>query len=281
MRIKIKGVIAMGINISPRTDYSSLFSSMSATKKTGKTDNTSWAFGISSSDSSGFSLSDYASIKNGSYGKLLKAYYSKDSGSSKSSEAAQKIVGNSYDSKATNSSLSKDTAALSKSADALLKKGEGSLFEEKEIVSKDENGVETKTKGYDRDAIYKAVSDFAKDYNALIDSASKSNNTSVLSTAANMTSQTAVYSKALEKIGVKIGEDNTLSIDKDTFDKADVSSIKSLFNGSGSFADMTKSRSDIIEASARSDSLKAGGTYASTGMYNNALLNGSSFSSFV
>ena len=271
----------MGINISPRTDYSSLFSSMSATKKTGKTDNTSWAFGISSSDSSGFSLSDYASIKNGSYGKLLKAYYSKDSGSSKSSEAAQKIVGNSYDSKATNSSLSKDTAALSKSADALLKKGEGSLFEEKEIVSKDENGVETKTKGYDRDAIYKAVSDFAKDYNALIDSASKSNNTSVLSTAANMTSQTAVYSKALEKIGVKIGEDNTLSIDKDTFDKADVSSIKSLFNGSGSFADMTKSRSDIIEASARSDSLKAGGTYASTGMYNNALLNGSSFSSFV
>ena len=37
MRIKIKGVIAMGINISPRTDYSSLFSSMSATKKTGKT----------------------------------------------------------------------------------------------------------------------------------------------------------------------------------------------------------------------------------------------------
>jgi hypothetical protein len=254
---------------------------MSATRNTGKTDNTSWAFGINQSGS-GFNLSDYASIKNGSYGKLLKAYYAKDSsGASKSNEAVNKIAGNSRDLATTNTSLSKDTAALSKSADALLKQGEGSLFEEKDLVTKDENGAETRTKGYDREGIYKAVSAFAKDYNSLIDSASKSNNTSVLSTAANMTSQTAVYRKALEKIGVKIGDDNTLSIDKETFDKTDVSSIKSLFNGSGSFADMTKSRSDIIETSARTDALKGSGTYGSTGLYDNALLGGASFSNIV
>ena len=47
----------MGIN----TDYSVLFGNMSTSAQTSST--------------SGFSLLDYASIKNGSYAKLLKAYY--------------------------------------------------------------------------------------------------------------------------------------------------------------------------------------------------------------
>ncbi|MBO4337447.1 MAG: hypothetical protein J5842_05185 [Lachnospiraceae bacterium] len=271
----------MSINISPRTDYSSLFSSMSTQTRKNGIDN-SWAFGGSSSSAGGVNLSDYASIKNGSYGKLLKAYYAKDSGSSsKTSEAAKKIVGNSYDSTALNSDLSKKTAALSKSADALLKKGDDSVFAEKELTVKDENGVETKTKGYDRDAIYKAVDSFAKDYNSLLDSAAESNNKSVLSTAANMTSQTSVYKKALEKVGIKVGDDNKLTIDKEAFEKADVEDIKNLFGKDGSLADSVKNRSDMIAGSARDDSLKTSGTYGSTGLYENALLNGTSFSSFI
>ena len=145
---KVKGVMRMSINISPRTDYSALFSNSSVSNKKSGADY-SWAFG-GSSQQTGFSLSDYASIKNGSYGKLLKAYYAKDDEgkTSRTSEAAKKIVGAGADSVSTNSQLSKDAAALEKSSDVLLKKGEGSLFEEKELTTKDENGVETKTKGY-------------------------------------------------------------------------------------------------------------------------------------
>jgi hypothetical protein len=275
MPAEIKGVMSMSINISPRTDYSALFSNMSVSNQKKSGPDYSWAFG-GQSQQTGFSLSDYASIKNGSYGKLLKAYYAKDEGS-KTSEAAKKIVGGSEDSVSTNSRLSKDAAALTKSTDALLKKGEGSLFEEKELTTKDESGNETKTKGYDREAIYKAVSDFAKDYNALIDSASKSNNHSVLSTAVNMTNQTSVYSKALSNIGITVKDDNTLSVDKEAFDKADVDSIKSLFSGNGSFADMTKSRTEMITSSAKADSLKASGMYGANGAYSNAMLSGSSF----
>ncbi len=270
----------MSISISPRTDYSALFSSM--TPKT-QANNNSWAYGNAQS-ASGVNLSDYASIKNGSYGKLLKAYYSKDQTktSGSVSEIARKVTGNSYDSTATNTALSKETDALAKSADALLKKGKDSLFEEKDIKTKDENGAESTTRGYDRDAIYKAVSSFAKDYNDLIDTASKSNNTSVLTTAANMTGQTSVYSKALSNIGITVGDDNKLTIDKEKFDQADVNDIKALFNDNGSLADATKNRADMIAGSAQSDALKAGGTYASNGFYANAaLLNGASFSSFV
>ena len=272
----------MSINISPRTDYSALFSSMSANNR--KTNQNSWMFGAQAS--TGLNLSDYASIKNGSYGKLLKAYYTQDQSadarSSAVSSVAQKVVGNSYDSTATNTSLSKETSALVKSADVLLQKGKDSIFEEKELVTKDENGVETKEKGYDREAIYNAVSAFAKDYNALLDTAGKSNNKSVLSTAANMTGQTGIYKNALSKVGITIGDDNKLSIDKEALGKADVSTIKSLFNGSGSLADTTKSRAEMIASSAQSDAFKAGGTCAANGAYSNAtLFNGASFSSFV
>ncbi|MCR5418625.1 MAG: hypothetical protein K6E84_06890 [Lachnospiraceae bacterium] len=271
----------MSINISPRTDYSTLFSSMSASS--GKANSMSWLYG--DSQSSGINLSDYASIKNGSYGKLLKTYYSQNKDDSKASSVSQivkKVSGNSYDSATKNSALTKATSSLSKSADALLQKGSDSLFEEKDITSKDESGKETTVKGYDRDAIYNAVSAFAKDYNALLDASADSNNNSVLTTAANMTSQTAIFSKSLEKIGIKVGDDNKLSVDKDAFDKADVSAIKNVFNGNGSLADVTKAKSEIIASSAQNDASKASGTYASNGYYANAsYLNGSAFTSFV
>ena len=58
----------MSINIQAKTNYSFLFSGLSSS---------------ASNALSGNWLADYASIKNGSYGKLMKAYYAKDSGDSK------------------------------------------------------------------------------------------------------------------------------------------------------------------------------------------------------
>ena len=55
----------MSINIQAKTNYSFLFSGLSSS---------------ASNALSGNWLADYASIKNGSYGKLMKAYYAKDSG---------------------------------------------------------------------------------------------------------------------------------------------------------------------------------------------------------
>ena len=59
------------------TDYSALFGNLSTSAQTSST--------------SGFSLLDYASIKNGSYAKLLKAYYAKDS-TEKTAEEKKDIV---------------------------------------------------------------------------------------------------------------------------------------------------------------------------------------------
>ena len=78
-------------------------------------------------------LSDYASIKNGSYGKLLKAYYAKQDAenASVSGDSRQKLT------------LMRSSAdSLKKSADAL---NNPSLWEKKKIKKKDEEtGEETR-----------------------------------------------------------------------------------------------------------------------------------------
>ena len=88
-------------------------------------------------------LSDYAAIKNGSYGKLMKAYYAK--------QDAEKLSGKGDTSQKL--TLMKTSAdSLKKSADAL---NDASLWEKKKMKKKDERtGEETEVEDYDWDAIY-------------------------------------------------------------------------------------------------------------------------------
>lgn len=174
-------------------------------------------------------LGDYASIRNGSYGKLLKNYYAKQAKAEKS--------GNSEDIQKTKNELSKikgEAKSLSEAATALY--SDSSLFEKKEIKKTDENGNETKTVDYDRDAIKKKVSAFVDSYNAMVKSADKTEDTSVLRRTLNSVSRTKNNAKMLEKVGITVGKDNTLSIDEDKFKDASISDLKSLFSGRGSYA---------------------------------------------
>ena len=91
-------------------DFSALFSGTSDSSSVGNTN----------------MLSDYAAIKNGSYGKLMKAYYAK--------QDAEKLSGKGDTSQKL--TLMKTSAdSLKKSADAL---NDSSLLEKKKIKKKDE-----------------------------------------------------------------------------------------------------------------------------------------------
>lgn len=90
----------MSMNIRANTDYSVLFSSLSTKQNasasflgsTGSmSDLTSTVLGGSSS-SSGINLGDYAAIKNGSYRKLLNAYYSMKEEEELAAKEAEKSV---------------------------------------------------------------------------------------------------------------------------------------------------------------------------------------------
>ena len=109
-------------------------------------------------------LSDYAAIKNGSYRKLMKAYYAK--------QDAEKLSGKGDTSQKL--TLMKTSAdSLKKSADAL---NDSSLWEKKKIKKKDEKtGEEIEVEDYDWDKITKAVKSFVEDYNDVVKEAGESN----------------------------------------------------------------------------------------------------------
>ena len=189
-------------------------------------------------------LADYASIKNGSYGKLMKAYYAKNktdvsSTARKTATYKPNPAKKSKDSAETLTKIKKDADNLKASADTLLKTGEGSLFE-----------------GNDRDALYKAVSSFVDNYNSVLDSAGKSDTATIQHRASMMASATQANKNLLAKVGITLN-DNRLSIDKEAFEAADLHSIKSLFNDNYSYANRISSYSSYI-------SNKAGAEGAST-----------------
>ncbi len=227
-------------------DYSSLFSNLSTSSS-----NTSSTTGSASY------LSDYASIKNGSYSKLLKAYYAKNDTSS-TAKTAEDID----ESEKTNSTISADAKALKTSAEALVATGSKSVFNMKETT--DENG--NKTTDYDYDAIYKAVKSFADNYNKLIDSAGESDSNSILRKTLSITNGTKKNVNLFSKVGMTIGEDNKLSIDEKSFKESSINDLKALFNGVGSYAYNVSSTASMINSAAVNEIQKLN-TYTSTGAY--------------
>lgn len=244
-------------------------------------------FGSKSNSTSFFDyswLSDYASIKSGSYSKVVKAYYSKlesEESSSKadSSDKSDKLSTSlSQDSSKKLTAIKSSADELKDSALELMETGKESLFVEKETVTKNEDGTETVTKAYDMDAIYKAVSSFVDNYNDLIDDVDAADSSTVQSAADNMTNITELYENSLAKFGITIGDDNKLTIDEKTFKAADIEDIKNTFNGSHSFAASVSSQATFVNSAATREASRAN-TYTGSGTYSNNFSTGDMFDS--
>lgn len=258
----------MSINIRAKTDYSSLFSSMAASRNGSGSAGSNW-------------LSDYASLKNGSYLKLMKAYYAKDGSNSKvSSVVEQKNRVNGTDSSQLLNKTMKYADELGNAADKLTAKGSSSLFNEKEITTTGEDGTKTTTTGYDTDAIYSAVSKFVDSYNKVMSTAGNSATKSIYNQVANMESLTKGYQSQLNKVGITIDGDGLLSVDEDKFKTSDMNKVKNLFNGAGSFAYSVSSKAALVEANAKSQ-INMQKIYSSSGMYNTSGNAGNIFSSYM
>lgn len=253
----------------------------------------------------GFSYSDYASLQNGSYHKLLSSYYSLDSVDSdrKTSSGAKTSSGTSgtssrtynywtkdgmvqrtYDNSLpvdrthtagkTGTAVSKESASklaaiessadkLGDAADVLLTQGSQSIF--KQVTSTDKDG--NKTTGYNTDAIYKAVSSYAEQYNSLMSNAGSANVMSIRASAASIADYTKANEKALSSIGFTLDpEKKTLSLDEKIFKQADMSEVKKLFQGSGSYAYQVSAKASSINYQAQYEASKAN-TYNGGGAY--------------
>lgn len=222
----------------------------------------------------GINVSDYAMIRNGSYKKLMKAYYAKlDADSLSQTGDSQKSL-----------TLMRSSAdSLKKSAEAL---NNASLWEKKKIKKKDEEtGEETEGLDYDWDAITKAVKTFVDDYNSVVEQAGNSNTKNVLRDASWMTEITERAGNLLSKVGITIGAGNKLEFDEEALKKTtilgessvemnNISTLKTLFTGYGSFADKIAQKAQGISRAAANATAKAsalGSAYTKNGAYSDTL----------
>lgn len=243
-------------------------------------------FGTASSSSAGSSsniLGDYYSIKNGSYKKLLSAYYKKQNGESTSNSTEDKNVNtDSTSSDKTKLTLTKTNAdGLKTAASALTSTGKNSLFEKvTKTVTDATTGTTSEKTDYDMDKIASAISSFAKSYNDTIKSAAETDSTSVLRKTAYMVSMTNANKNLLAKVGVTIGSDNTLSVDETKIKNANMNDLKTLFNGTDSYADRVNSKAvDISTASV--NALYANRLYGANGKYSTAGITGTLFNQYL
>lgn len=211
------GISLNGLNSGMADTYSTLLGGMSGGDDAG---------GMSSL------LGDYAAIKNGSYGKMMKSYYAKleKQKAEESGETDQKTAG-----KIKDSASASAAASLYKSASAL-----GSL----NYDDRSEENI---------DKITDSVSAFVKDYNSLMKSADKSENTTVQKQAESLYNSYYTNYKLFARVGITMNSDRTLSLDEDSMKKAladtehgNGATVKTLFGGIGSFADKAVNKASQI-----------------------------------
>lgn len=223
---------------------STLFSSLNRNNKTNS------MFG-GSTPNLGVDLSTYSMIKKGSYYQMMKAYYSEDS----NGDSIAKNISTS-----TSKDDSKTLVGIEGAAEDLTKSAEA-LYKSNSDAFKKKDGE------YDKDAIYKAVDSFVDDYNALVKATGKSNTSSIANAAAAMVNYASNNANSLSKIGISYNaKDYTLSIDEDKFKNADMSTVKSMFSGNGSFAYSVAVKASMIDSYASIESSKSN-TYGNSGNY--------------
>ncbi len=199
----------------------------------------------------GINLSDYSLIKRGGYKKLMKSYYDEQSGKTTHKN---------------NVTTNKKEQAVDKTGLTQMKKESDGLKSAVEAFNKDDLWKQTNGE-YDMEKITGAVKSFVNEYNDVINQSSKVNSKEISQTMRYMSSMTNTMSKALSKIGVEVGVDGKLSINEDTLKKANVTSIKSMFAGAGSYgAQIEAKASEVSRATIMNSSMYSSNTTLSSGL---------------
>ncbi|EOS29565.1 hypothetical protein C807_02803 [Lachnospiraceae bacterium 28-4] len=206
--------MGIGIDMGNKQNYSYLFQSLSSSG--GGMGNLNF-------------LSDYASIRNGSYGKLLKTYYAKqqDSGTETSSKESRSgsVLDRILEEK-KNPKVSKEV----QEANANLTTGLSNLRNSVSALQNSKTYTDTENGQSAADKVTSAVKAYVSDYNDVLKAARGSTLTNKTAYVANMMSNTAANADKLSEIGVTVNKDGTLSLSAEKLKATDVSKVQELFS---------------------------------------------------
>lgn len=208
--------------------------------------------GLFSSGSNGSStnyLSDYASLKNGSYRRLMRSYYNSSSSSSntgstaKTNNVLEKIL-----EERRNPKVSEDV----KEANQNLTTGLSSLTKSVAALQNDNTFTNTENGQTAADKVLSAVKAYVSDYNDVVSASKKSTLSSKASHVAGMMRSSAENADKLKEIGITINKDGTLMLNEGALKAAGTSKVQDLFSTKDimSYGSVVKSRVQMANSSA-------------------------------
>lgn len=188
---------------------------------------------------------------------LYKSYFAmqKSNAADSAKEAASKFE----NTKKTTSS------AYSASANDKLKTYSSDL---KNAVSNLESAFkeDAKTGEVDNDKAFSAAQSFVDSYNKLYSSTRSSGNSTVSGKSEFVAKMTNAYTNKLGKVGISVGSDGKLSIDKDTFNNSSAEAREEIFGKKNSYASFMSEQATAMNAYAQSAAyLDANSTYTKSG----------------
>ena len=245
----------MGINVNVGTDRDNSYLFQSLSSSSGGMGNLNF-------------LSDYASIKNGSYGKLMKSYYGTGNvsatGTSSKTSSATTVLDKILEAK-KNPKVSKDV----KEANEKLTTGLSSLRSSVSALQGDKIYTDTANGQSAADKVASAMKAFVTDYNNVVSAAKGSTLSSKTAYVANMMSSSAANADKLAEIGVTVNSDGTLELNQAKLKEADLSKVQDLFSADNimSYGSTIASRVQFAGASSSTsatDDTETGSTAASS-----------------
>lgn len=187
----------------------------------------------------GINLSDYASIKNGSYNKLMKKYYTGEKKTLSDDELEN------YKKKLD---VTSDKAAA--------------------FASKTNDLIDMDFSEDNREKVTAGINSFVDSYNSLLSNASSSNNSKIIKEAEWMKNLVGSYTRELSGVGISVDADGKLAVDKEKLAKADMTDLKSAFGiNVNNFASKVLYKGEQIFSLAKTYG-SSSNAYTSSGAYN-------------
>lgn len=199
-------------------------------------------------------MGDYFSIRSGSYSKLIKAYYKKQSSSAMKEDAQQLIK-----------PLHQMALPVDKTAISSVKVASDQLAESAQALTKEKK---------------EGVTAFVDAYNKMMTASEKSEVTDLKRHVSNMVISTRANQNMLSKVGISIQADNTLKVDEEKLSKANDSDLNVLFEGRYSYADQIRNSAVRLSSSA-SVKLMETKVYGSNAHFMQMPYTGSFFDSYM
>ncbi len=228
-----------GMDVSTLNTYNPTAALFGNTSSTSNSSSLGWMTG----------LNDLKMIQSGVYKKALKSVYD-----SEDSDAVKQAVSN---------TISKSGTTDSEKSLSNLKSDATSLYN----ASKELRNTNFDTAS--DDDIAKKVESFVNSYNKTLNDTKNLDSYSILQTQVWAVEKMESSESMLNKAGIKINADNTLSLDKDALKSADKATLKTLFGGSSSLADnINQKASALINQAANQISANTGrNLYDSSGSF--------------